>query len=184
MKKLICILIVLAFLLCAACAEPASTEPAAEPTPAPTVDTVSAEPSSEPLNSFVVVDFEDGFHLELPSGWKYYHTSDEMARQGVLYCLSDKYAAQWLYIQRWTSDCENVYALKALIDRTVSPETSGVYSFNGTDFVIYDLAESDVSCCAALHDGAILNFVFTPQSDAAFMAIATQMISSFGVLEA
>lgn len=184
MKKLICVLITLTFLLCAACAEPATTESTVESTPAPTSDSASAGSLSEPFDPSVVMDFEDGFRLELPAGWKYYHVNDEMARQGVLYCLSDDEATRWLYIQRWTSDCEDIYALKALIDRTVSPETSGVYSFNGTDFVIYDLAKSDVSCCAALHDGGILNFVFTPQSDAAFMATATQIIASFGVLEA
>ncbi|MBP3410202.1 MAG: hypothetical protein J6M10_04305 [Clostridia bacterium] len=179
MKKILCMLLALMLLLGMACAESAATE-AATPE-APATPEASAAPIEAPAEP-VVLGFEDGFSLELPAGWKYYALNDEMAAQGVLYCLSDASAQRWLYIQSWDTDCADIDSLQDLIDRTAMPQTSGIYTFNGTDFVIYDLVEGDVSCCAALVDGRVLNFVFTPQSDAAFMATATQIIGSFGVL--
>lgn len=174
MKKIMCMLLAILMLLGLACAETTATE-------APATPEVSAAPTEAPAAP-VILGFEDGFSLELPEGWKYYAINEEMAAQGVLYCLSDESAHRWLYIQSWDTDCADIDSLKDLIDRTSAPQTSGVYTFNGTDFVIYDLVEGDVSCCAALVDGRVLNFVFTPQSDAAFMATATQIIGSFGVL--
>lgn len=176
MKKTLILLFSLLMLLGMACAEPAVTE-AVDATPE-----ASIAPTEAP-NESVILGFEDSFCLELPAGWKYYAITEDMAAQGVLYCLSDESAQRWLHIQSWNTDCADIDALKNLIDRTAAPQTSGVYTFNGTDFVIYDLVEGDVSCCAALLDGRVLNFVFTPQSDAAFMATATQVIGSFGVLE-
>ena len=128
------------------------------------------------------IGFEDGFALHLPEGWLFHPTSAEMAEQGVVYCLSDAEGAGWLHIQCWETDCADLDALKELIDRTTDIQTSGVYSFNGTDFVVYDLTEGDVSCCAALADGKVINLVFTPQSDADFMAIAVQILNTFELL--
>ena len=105
-----------------------------------------------------------------------------MAQSGVLYCLSDAAANRWLYIQSWSTDCADIDALCALIRETAQPQTSGVYEFNGTQFVVYDLTEGDVSCCAALLGDRVLNFVFTPQSDSDFMVIAAQIIGTFAVL--
>lgn len=172
MKKILCLLLALLMMMGMACAEPTDA-----------VETPETSPlATEAPAASVILGFEDGFSLELPAGWMYYTITAEMAAQGVLYCLSDESAQRWLYIQSWNTDCQDIDALQDLIDRSAAPQTSGIYTFNGTDFVIYDLVEGDVSCCAALLDGRVLNFVFTPQSDAAFMATATQIIGSFGVL--
>ena len=203
MTKWICALLAAALALsCAALAEPEATAAPAEilsieavpvstPTPQPEAGP-SAAPAGEgeaaPVEiqraKGVLLSFEDGFSLELPEGWLYHGLSAEMAETGVLYCLSDAEGAAWLYIQSWTTDCADMNALSALIERGTKPQTSGVYPFNGTDFVVYDLTEGDVSCCAALLDGRILNFVFTPQSDADYMATAAQIMSTFTVLNA
>lgn len=175
MRKLLCLLLCLPMLLSMACAEPADAEASDEMPAAENVSPASNDASD------VRFGFEDGFSLTLPSGWKYYSITDEMAAQGVLYCLSDETAQRWLYIQSWNTDCTDIDSLKHLIDRTAAPQTSGIYTFNGTDFVIYDLVSGDVSCCAALLGERVLNFVFTPQSDATFMATATQIIGSFGI---
>ena len=151
-------------------------------TPAPEA-TDAAEITPEPQSAGVCLAFEDGFSLELPEGWLCYNLSGEMAEKGVLYCLSDATGSQWLYIHRWSTDCANMNELSALIERATHPQTSGVYNFNGTDFLVYDITEGDVSCCAALMDGYILNFVFTPQSDADFMAAAAGIMNSFSVWE-
>ena len=152
---------------------PESDEDTPEPTEAPAETAVPAT---------VRMGFEDGFSLELPEGWLYHPVSAEMAAEGVVYCLSDAAGEGWLYIQNWTTDCADMDELKELIGRTTELQTSGVYDFNGTDFVVYDLSEGDVSCCAALLDGRVLNLVFTPQSDADFMAVAAQILNTFEIL--
>lgn len=157
-------------------ASPSSSAAAdAEMTPEPSFEAVPAGP--------VTLAFEDGFTLQLPEGWLYHEVSDEMAAQGVYYSLSDSTGVCRLYIQSWLSDCADMNALKELIDRTTAPQSSGVYAFNGTDFVVYDLSEGDISCCAALKDGRVLNFVFTPQSDPDYMLTAAQIMSSYTVLD-
>lgn len=128
------------------------------------------------------VGFQDGFSLEIPDGWLQYDLSPEMAQQGVLYCLSDAEARHFLYIQLWNSECEDLDELDALIDAIVNPDTSGVYSFGGTDFIVYDLPEGNVSCCAALVGTNVYNFVFSPQSDGDFMVTAARMMSSFQLM--
>ncbi|MBQ8506785.1 MAG: hypothetical protein IJ466_05085 [Clostridia bacterium] len=131
----------------------------------------------------VRVGFEDGFTLELPDGWLHYSLTPEMSQQGVLYCLSDAEAARFLYIQLWNSECEDLDELNSLIAEIARPDSSGMYSFGGTDFIVYDLPEGDVSCCAALLGNKVYNFVFTPQSDSAFMVTAAQIMSSFEVMQ-
>lgn len=125
------------------------------------------------------VGFEDGFTLELPDGWLHYATTDEMAEQGVLYCLSDAAAEHFLYIQLWSSECAGIDELAELIADVARPNASGVYSFGGTNFIVYDLPEGDVSCCAALFGTRVYNFVFSPQSDSEYMVTAAQIMSSF-----
>lgn len=201
MKQFICALLALTLLCCGALAQEAnvtaesaataSAEPDsafapaqvitadAEETPEAT-EAPEEEPAAEP--TYLTLAFEDGFSLELPADWLHYEVSDEMAQSGVLYCLSDAAANRWLYIQSWSTDCADVDALCALIRETAQPQTSGVYEFNGTQFVVYDLTDEDVSCCAALLNDRVLNFVFTPQSDSDFMVIAARIIGTFSVL--
>ena len=201
MKQFICALLALTLLCCGALAQEidataesaatASAEPDsafapeqvitadAEETPEAT-EAPEEEPAAEP--TYLTLAFEDGFSLELPADWLHYEVSDEMAQSGVLYCLSDAAANRWLYIQSWSTDCADIDALCALIRETAQPQTSGVYEFNGTQFVVYDLTEGDVSCCAALLGDRVLNFVFTPQSDSDFMVIAARIIGTFTVL--
>lgn len=200
MKQLICALLALMMLNCFALAQEADATVAAEPSatveasasgaiaPAEVVtssapeatETATQEPAA--AQSPVTLAFEDGFSLELPADWQHYEVSDEMAQSGVLYCLSDASGERWLYIQSWTTDCADIDALCALIQQIAQPQTSGVYEFNGTQFVVYDLTEGDVSCCAALLGDRVLNFVFTPQSDSDFMVIAARIIGTFTVL--
>ena len=194
MKQFICALLALMLLSCGALARETDAtgapEPAATGAIAPAkVVTSSAPEATEaatqepaPEQSSVTLAFEDGFSLELPADWLHYEVSDEMAQSGVLYCLSDAAGERWLYIQSWTTDCADIHALCTLIQQTAQPQTSGVYEFNGTQFVVYDLTDEDVSCCAALLNGRVLNFVFTPQSDSDFMVIAARIIGTFTVL--
>ena len=203
MKQFICALLALTLLCCGALAQEADATATAEPTatvqanedtpsgaiaPAEVVTssapraTEAATQESAAAQSTVTLAFEDGFSLELPADWLHYEVSDEMAQSGVLYCLSDADAGRWLYIQSWSTDCADIDALCTLIRETAQPQTSGVYEFNGTQFVVYDLTDVDVSCCAALLNCRVLNFVVTPQSDVDFMVIAARIIGTFTVL--
>ena len=188
MKKLICLAIALILISAAALAEDvtiidiSAIEAAPVTTPEPEETPEPVSPAQQAEESGLRVEFEDGFALTFPDGWMQYEVSDEAAESGVFYCLSDADAAHWLYIQRWNTDCADIDALDALIRRTAKPQSSTVHAFNDTEFIVYDLAEGDVSCCAALVDDFILNFVFTPQSDAEYMATAVQIIGSFTVL--
>ena len=183
MKKYLCALLALMLLVGMALAETEVTEEIVniveEAIDAPEE---SAEPLEQQAPAAVRIGFEDGFALELPEGWLYHAVTEEMAEQGVVYCLSNAEGTGWIYIQNWYTDCETLDELKALIDRTTLLQTSGIYTFNGTGFVVYDLSEGDVSCCAALMDGRALNLVFTPQSDADFMAVAAQILNTFEIL--
>lgn len=137
-------------------------------------------PARAQTTGAVRLAFEDGFALDVPADWRYYPVRPDMAAQKVAYCLSDADAQHWLYIQIWPTDCADTAALQARIQRS-APEISGVSCFNGTDFIIYNLPKQDVSCCAALLEGQVLNFVFTPRSDADFMAAAVQLVSTFSL---
>lgn len=130
----------------------------------------------------VRIAFEDGFSLQFPEGWQYYAPDEDMRAAGIHYCLSDAEGGNWLYIGSQESALESIDALhkRILLDDDV--KLSGEYSFGGVPFVVYDLAEGDVSCCAALLDGKELFFRFTPQSDSAFMALATQIMYSFALV--
>ena len=132
----------------------------------------------------VRMGFEDGFCLDLPSSWQYYPVDGDMEAQGVTYCLSDAGSCCWLYIQHWGGDCADVEELHALVMETEAPKYAGVYNFNGLDCVVYDLDGEDVSCCCTLIDGKIINFMFTPQSDGAFMQLAAEIISSLRLIDA
>lgn len=197
MKRVFCLL--MAALLCcaafAALAEDIAIAPAAietpengEVTPAaetPAAETAAAEATEAPqateaaVQESVALAFEDGFALDLPADWKHYPLSEEMANQGVLYCLSDADAERWLYIQEWKTDCADMDALLKVISAASDPGNSGIREFNGTDFIIYNIAAENVSCCAAMVGDRVLNFVFTPQSDMDFMAQAVQIIGTF-----
>ena len=154
LKKLACILLTLACLCSAACAES------------------------------IRMGFEDGFCLDLPGDWQYYPVSDEMAESGVTYCLSNASSTRWLYIQHWGGECETIDELHAIILETEAPKFSGIYSFNGIECVVYDLDSEDISCCSAIINGRIINFMFTPQSDNAYMQIAAEIMGSLNLIDA
>ena len=193
MKKYLCALLAACLLICgmalAETEEPEAEIPELEITAAEEESGEEADepeetevPEETPAPTGVRMGFEDGFAITLPDGWRYHAVTEEMAEHGVTYCLSDAAGTGWLYVQNWFTDCATLDELKELIDRTTQLQTSGIYTFNGTDFVVYDLTEGDVSCCAALLDGRALNLVFTPQSDADFMAVAAWILSTFEIL--
>ena len=167
MKKILCLIVTLMLLQ--------SGIVRAEETPAAT-ETPEAETGT-------LLGFDAGFALRLPDGWKCYEPDEEMQRNDILYCLSNADGTCWLYIQQWSSNCADIESLKTEIAQKAEPRTSGVYTYNGVDFVVYDLDEGDVSCCATLLNGEVINFAFTPQSDRDYMLTAIDIIGSFAWIE-
>lgn len=175
MKKAVSLLLLLLMLAGSA----AHGEDAGFDLPAATVE-ASEAPVEE--GEGIRIAFEDGFSLEFPEDWQYYAPDEDMRAADIHYCLSDGEGESWLYIGSRESALKSIDALheRILLDDEV--RFSGVYSFGGVPFVVYDLAEGDVSCCAALLEGKELSFRFTPQSDSAFMALATQIMYSFALV--
>ncbi|MBQ3575431.1 MAG: hypothetical protein IJA26_07155 [Clostridia bacterium] len=194
MKRMICLL--MAAMLCfagfAALADEIEIQPAVIETPsagteAPDEAAVQPteaqeeppEPTEEAVVEAVSLAFEDGFALDLPADWKHYPLTQEMADMGVIYCLSDAAGARWMYIQKWNTDCADMDALLEVVSAASDPGNSGIREVNGTEFIIYNIAAENVSCCAAMLGDQVLNFVFTPQTDMDFMAQAVQIIGTF-----
>lgn len=179
MKKTLCALLALLCMMAGS-----SATALAEATETEEIEIVPVQLTTEApaAKSGVLLGFEEGFALELPECWKCYAPDAEMRENDVSYCLSDADGARWLYIQRWASDRADIEALNQQIEQKAQPRTSGVYNYNGVDFVVYDLAEGDVSCCATLLNGDVLNFAFTPQSDREYMLIAIKIMGSFAII--
>lgn len=185
MKRWFCWMLA-ALCLCCVClnamAEEIDIQPAVIQTPTATdapEDDANPQATEAPQTETVSVAFEEGFALELPADWKYYPLSAEMAEMGVIYCLSDAAGERWMYIQSWQSECEDMEALLEVISAASDPENSGIRAFDGGEFIIYNIAAENVSCCAAMLGDQVLNFVFTPQNDMDYMAQAVQIIGTF-----
>ena len=188
MKRLFCLVLVLCCMLAGIAMAEIEIQPAVIETPS-TVTSEEATQTPETENSpeatqeaavaTISLGFEDGFALDLPADWLHYPLTKEMVDMGVLYCLSDAAAEHWLYIQSWKSDCADMNQLLDVISAASDPGNSGIREFNGVEFIIYNLAAENVSCCAAMVGDRVLNFVFTPQSDMDFMAKAVQIIGTF-----
>ena len=183
MKRALCTLMIVLLCQMAGIGEAARAETEAVPQDGG-VEIVPAQLTTEApdAQSGVLLGFEDGFALELPAGWKRYVPDAEMRENDISYCLSDAGGTRWLYIQKWESDCPDIEALNRQIAEEAQPRTSGVYNYNGVDFVVYDLDAGDVSCCATLLNGEALNFAFTPQSDRDYMLMAIKIIGSFSII--
>ena len=192
MKKLFCLALVLCCMLTGAAVAEIEIQPAVIETPAAQSENTASEPETSPETEVqpteeaqalpqetVTLGFEDGFALDLPADWKHYPLTREMADMGVLYCLSNASGECRMYIQRWNTDCADMEQLLGVISAASDPGNSGIREFNGTEFIIYNIAAENVSCCAAMVDGRVLNFVFTPQNDMDFMARAVQIIGTF-----
>lgn len=134
----------------------------------------------DPNEPVLRLTFEKGYSISLPEGWVYYDITDEMAEEGIIYALSNADGTRRIFIQEWiTNDIEDLGSLETLIRNTTTPQSSGAHEFNGTSFIVYDLPDSDISCAAALMHGKILNIMFAPQSDSAFMLTAAKIMQSF-----
>lgn len=140
--------------------------------------TVPALAESAPQS--VRLAFEDGFSLSLPSGWVCYDVAPELAADGYIYCLGSTDGAHLMYIQRWASDLNTLEDLVAVLENRNEIELRSTNtSDSGNAFLMYHFSGSDSCGGMLLHDGSILNLIFTPQSDNALMITAATALASF-----
>ena len=166
-------------------AELADAEETAEAEEAPeATDIPEAEPTEEPAEAGEDFElwFEEGFSLTLPEGWVSYPVSDEDRDGGVRYALGDGTGARNLYIQFTDTTAGDVAALSEAVEATDGLNKTGDLNFGGVDFVAFIDATQNASCCATLLDGALMTFVFTPQTDSDFMLTASRVMESFNLL--
>ena len=124
------------------------------------------------------VAFEDGFTLEIPSDWVSFALDPALTDSGFIYCLGSADAEKLMYIQRWPADASTLDELRASIeDREEIKLHESDASADG-DFIFYSFVDSDASGCMTLFDGAVLNFIFQPQSDPSTMLIAAFLTST------
>ena len=206
MKKWIAILLMLCLMAGTALAETGATpEPPAEAAAdeaaevsLPDPDTVEAEaeaeeveaddeaaeeePAPEPTEEAPqsrLVWFEEGFGLNLPDGWVSYPVSDTDRHAGVRYALGDGSGERYLYIQALPTRLTDPVALSDEIEQSTELSLTGDLEFGGVPFSAFIDEMQNVSGCATLWGGEIVMFLFTPQSDSAYMMQATEIMESF-----
>ena len=124
--------------------------------------------------------FEEGFGLSIPAGWYSYPVSEADRAAGLRYILGD--GQRYLYVQAQPTRLADAGALSALVEENGNLEKTGDLTFGGTPFVAFIDRDRDISGCAALWGREIIAFLFTPQSNSAFMGIATNVMESFAAL--
>lgn len=198
MKRLLAILLAAGLLaLCGAGLAEAAVEPgAAEAAPeaalpdpdavqdAEAVQAAEADPNADaaPGDAFTLW-FEEGFGLSVPEGWVSYPVAEEDAAAGVRYALGDGKGENFLYIQAQPTLLEDVGALSERIEADERLSRTGDLVFGGTPFVAFIDEARGVSGCATLWRGELVIFLFTPQSDSAFMMTATELMETFTTVQ-
>lgn len=127
--------------------------------------------------------FEEGFALDFPEGWVSYPV-DEQTREGdIRYILSDGNAQRYMYLLYRSTTCETMSQLEAAIAADESYEKTGDLVFDGQSFIAFALAGQDVSGCMTLHNGHLLAFLYSPQSDSEYMMLAAAIMDTYQSIE-
>lgn len=140
--------------------------------------------SGEAAYESVRINFEGGFSLSVPSDWVSYEADDEARAQGIGYVLGSVDGSRLMYVQQWQTERET---LKELEEALRSQEDVQILTGDlGGDkaFLMYAMNDRDCTGCLTLHAGTVLNLMFTPQSDAEFMAMAAAIMDSCRWIEA
>ena len=132
-----------------------------------------AEAPFETIN----VTFEDGFSVMLPADWVSYAVPEELRSSGILYCLGSPDGSRLMYIQMRETDLESSDALELAMAAEKGVTLTGASSDNG--FMLYSFRRVDASGCVALHEGNLINLMFSPKSDSDNMMIAAMVMESF-----
>lgn len=123
--------------------------------------------------------FEDGFSLDIPEGWVSYAVSPEEAADGIRYILGDGLGERYLYIRTEKSEIADYEGLRSAIEAREDCSKPNELSLNGQPFASFVQRGANVSGCATIHNGQLLTFLFTPQSDQEYMLLLARIMASF-----
>ena len=125
------------------------------------------------------LSFEEGFSLSLPEGWVSYPVGEADAVRGLRYALGDGRGERYLYVQSQKSDVADFEALREGIDARGDCSKTDVLNLNGQPFASFVVPSLNASGCATLLNGEQLTFLFTPQSDSAYMLTIAKIMAGF-----
>lgn len=123
--------------------------------------------------------FEEGFSLNLPEGWNSYPVDEAARSSDIHYILGDSTASRYMYILYRPTTYEDIAQLDAAISADESYEKTGDLVFNAHSFIAFSMPGQDTSGCMTLHEGNLLTFVYTPQSDSDYMMLAASIMDTF-----
>lgn len=123
--------------------------------------------------------FEEGFSLDLPEGWVSYPADEAAQSSDIRYILGDNESSRYMYILYRPTTYEDIALLDAAIASDAAYEKTGDLMFNGQSFIAFAMPGQDASGCMTLHDGHLLTFVYTPQSDSDYMMLAASIMDTF-----
>ena len=118
--------------------------------------------------------FDEGFTLSLPAGWVSYPAGEGPIR----YALGPGDGARFLYILVQPTDIDSFDALRAAIESGGDFGKTSPLDLNGVNFAAFVAPALNASGVAALHDGQLITFLFTPQDDSDFMLAAAEIMAS------
>ena len=124
--------------------------------------------------------FDGEFSLELPEGWASYPVSAVDARAGIQYALGNETGERCLYIQRQKVDgIRNAEALQAAIEAREDCSKVQPLELNGQAFASFILPGENVSGCATVLHGDVLTFLFQPQDESDYIMLVAEIMGSF-----
>jgi len=152
MKKLICMLLALLILSCPVIAQSAET---------------------------FTLWFDEDFSLDLPSDWVSYPVSAGDKANDIRYILGNSEGTRHMYILSRPTVYSSIEALNEAVAADEIFEKTGDLVFDGYSFIAFALPGQDVSGCMTLHNGNLLTFVYSPQSDSEYMMLAASIMDTF-----
>jgi len=127
--------------------------------------------------------FEEGFSLDLPQGWVSYPTDASAQLSDIRYILSDSEAQRYMYIMYRPTTFADIAALDSAVAADEAFDKTGDLVFDGCSFIAFAMPGQDLSGCMTLHDGHLLTFVYSPQSDSEYMMLAASIMDTFNCIE-
>ena len=118
--------------------------------------------------------FDEGFSLSIPAGWVSYAVDDPTIR----YALGDG-EGRYMYILVQPSPYADFEAMRAAIEEREDCGKPSPLDLNGQPFAAFIVPGLNASGCATLLGGEALTFLFTPQADSDYMLTVAKIMASF-----
>lgn len=134
--------------------------------------------SAQEADAFTIW-FEEGFSLDLPQGWVSYPADNNAQLSDIRYILSDGDGDRYMYILYRPTTYTDIAALDTAVAADPAFEKTGDLVFDGHSFIAFAMPGQDSSGCMTLHNGHLLTFVYTPQSDSEYMMLAASVMDTF-----